>query len=260
MAARYGGAGLRSVVAVSSSAFVGRCSQALPLFVNVAKAGGAVRPGALPGLARVLEADSFGSRKEPTRFAALFAPDTRLGMELGMARAMIQIGLVGGLSVLLSVPVTGAGWNGIQGSGVVAKLQYELTTEIESAAVTMLHLEFQALPHADLRRTAIASVDRASSLFLIAFPSRGVSRSRTRSGAGAPLCTSTPRAWRAHSSSTFRCVANGATRSGVSTATVARCYRTGTSSTSTRAAPPLAPRHRALEGPRPAHHGGPRRL
>ena len=89
MAARYGGAGLRSVVAVSSSAFVGRCSQALPLFVNVAKAGGAVRPGALPGLARVLEADSFGSRKEPTRFAALLAPGARLCTELTTAWAMM---------------------------------------------------------------------------------------------------------------------------------------------------------------------------
>ena len=75
--------------------------------------------------------------------------------------------------MLFLTPAASAGWNGISGSGVVAKLQHELATEIESAATTMLSLEFQALPYADLRRTALASADRASSRFLISPPSRG---------------------------------------------------------------------------------------
>ena len=83
---------------------------------------------------------------------------------------MMQIGLVGEPSMLLSVLAAGADWNSVPGRGVVVKLQHELTAEIESAAATMLRLEFQALPHADLRRTALASADRTSSLLLISFP------------------------------------------------------------------------------------------
>ena len=171
--AKLGGAGLRSVVAVSSSAFAGRVSQVAPLLIDMTTASGAVRPGALPGLASVFGAGSFDSGREPTRFAALLASGARLGVELGTAWAMMQIALVAAPSVLLSVPAASAGWTGVPGGGVVVKLQHALTTEIESAAASMLRLEFRALSHADLRRTAIASVDRASSRFLISFPSRG---------------------------------------------------------------------------------------
>ena len=117
----------------------------------------------------------FFSGKEPARFATLLAPGARLGTELGTAWVMIQIGLTGEPSAFLSIPAAGAGWNCMPGGGgIVVKLQHELATGIESAAATMLRLKFQALQHADLRHTAIASADCASLRFLIAFPSHGL--------------------------------------------------------------------------------------
>jgi len=162
--ARMYGGGMRSLVDVTPAAFIGGMCRSLPFLLDKRDEDWNVQPGFLPQLAEVLGRDAFGDPASSTWFAGLLRSALPLSTALRQAWEIVQAGADAADGVL-AVPASRAGAG-------LSKVQKELTHHRETVRFTRLDAVIRALPEEDMRRSAWMNLDKNSTVWVTAWPTR----------------------------------------------------------------------------------------
>ena len=164
--------GIKSLEDVAPAAFISALGRAVPEFLDRRREDFSVQPGFLPMLAPVLSHGSF-DEGYPAPFQGLLATGTLTAAALQRHWAELQqeVGAegrgagAGALAGPLNMNVEAA-------SVGVAKAQRAITRQCEQKKLKSLDARVHALPPADMRRAAWLNVDRNSTVWVTAWPTR----------------------------------------------------------------------------------------
>ena len=162
--ARMFGGGFRSLGDTAPAAFVGTLCRCVQRMLDRVCESGGTRPGFMPGLAAALGHDAFNPGSEESRFAPLLGSGLPSGNAFSRAWTSMQAE-VGDSEGPLQANAQAAG------VGIV-KLQKALTRQREQRRFQSLDVSIRALPAGDMRRAAWLNLDRFSTVWVTAMPTR----------------------------------------------------------------------------------------
>ena len=167
--ARWYGCGIRSMVEQATPAYAATTAGTLPRLAD-RQVDGRLLKGLCPPLTQWLGRGAFDEGAERTRFSHFLGTNSATAAALGESWRQMQA-VVGEVAEgPLSAPVEAAGAH--TAGERCTKLQKALTAQLEQARYSQLEEGIMGLPVRDNRRVAFLNIDRFSTQWVAAWPSR----------------------------------------------------------------------------------------
>ena len=163
--ARMYGGGIRSVVDIAPAAFVGALCSSAPLLIDRTDENWNVKVGFLSQLSAVFGPGAFDDTDSSVWFGAFVASGFSLGNALVHVWDTLQAEVGEVVDGPLASPVARAGAG-------FTKMQRLLTEEREKVRFQNLDVAFRSLPVDDMRRNAWMNLDRFSTVWVSAWPTK----------------------------------------------------------------------------------------
>jgi len=161
---KFGG-GIRTLVDTMPAAFAGTLCRVAPFFANRRDDDWNEVLGFLPALSLLLPAEPFTDAGVGQPFQRLLESGSRLGLSLAAAWHSMQQEVGADSEGPLQQPVANAGHG-------TTKLQKALTDQREKVRFQQLDAEIRQLPPGDVRRMTWLSLDKFSTVWVSAWPTR----------------------------------------------------------------------------------------